>query len=67
MSSLTKHRTLTNGYCLHCSKIVWPSREAATLRVQEVKDTPGVQRPDLLNAYKCPDGPGWHIGHHPKR
>ena len=28
---------------------------------------PPGSRPDLLNAYQCPDRPGWHIGHYSKR
>jgi hypothetical protein len=66
MSSRTKHRKPTNGYCPHCSKIVWPTWESAKLRVEELKSTPGVRKPYLLDAYRCPVGSGWHIGHNYK-
>jgi hypothetical protein len=54
------------GYCFHCSKVVWPTWESARLRVEELKSTPGVRKPYLLDAYRCPVGAGWHIGHNYK-
>jgi hypothetical protein len=52
--------------CPHCSKVAWPTWELAKLRVEQLKATPGVRKPYLLDAYRCPVARGWHIGHNYK-
>jgi hypothetical protein len=66
MSPETKANKPTGGYCLHCSKVTWHTWESAKLRVEELKAIPGVRKPYLLDAYRCPKGSGWHIGHNYK-
>jgi hypothetical protein len=65
MSLDTTKRTQI-GYCFRCSKVGWPTWESAKLRVEQVKSDPRAKRPDLLDAYKCPVGLGWHVGHNYK-
>lgn len=50
-------------YCLECSKIVWPTIEDANKQVEHAKSDQATRRPDLLEAYPCPHGKGWHLGH----
>ena len=66
MSTKAKANKPTPGYCLHCSKVAWHTWESAKLRVEELKAIPGVRKPYLLDAYRCPKGAGWHIGHNYK-
>jgi hypothetical protein len=56
----------TPYWCADCSKIIWPEREEALEQVEIVKLWPATKRADLLNAYRCPHGRGWHIGHNYK-
>jgi len=35
-------------------------------QVNRLKEQPGERRPDLLDAYRCPNHEGWHIGHNYK-
>lgn len=53
-------------YCDDCRKVVWPTLESADSRVAALKEIPGAHKPYLLNAYRCPVGKGWHIGHNYK-
>jgi hypothetical protein len=60
-------RRSTPHWCAYCSKLIRPSREEAVRQVESVKSRPGVRKPELLDAYYCPQGRGWHIGHNYKR
>jgi hypothetical protein len=46
--------------CQHCGKQTYLSRKEAKRVAKTVH--PG----EDLNAYRCPHGEGWHIGHLPK-
>lgn len=50
-------------YCKPCSKITWSSKDEANAAVERAKANPECRKPYLLNAYQCPAGNGWHIGH----
>jgi hypothetical protein len=52
----------SSRYCIHCSKVAWQTWEDAKGMVERLKSTPGMRRSYLLDAYKCPAGPGWHVG-----
>ena len=54
------------GYCQHCDKLIWPTVEVAKERAESLKSQPGAHKPDLLDAYRCPAGSVWHIGHNYK-
>jgi hypothetical protein len=45
------------GYCEQCRKYTYISRAAARKRRKRGEATKS------LNAYPCPDGRGWHLGH----
>jgi hypothetical protein len=32
-------------------------------RVEKLKASSRANKPDTLDAYKCPSGLGWHVGH----
>jgi hypothetical protein len=49
--------------CTDCRKIAWPTFEAANAKVGEMKEHPSTRTPHLLEAYRCPSGKGWHVGH----
>jgi hypothetical protein len=52
------------GFCIPCDKFLWPTREKADQRIEELKAQPGVKKPYLLNSYRClQGGDGFHIGH----
>lgn len=48
------------GRCERCGKIAWPSRKAARHHVRNHH-----RRADPQQAYRCPYGLGWHLGHLP--
>jgi hypothetical protein len=50
-------------HCPHCSKIAWRTWELAMKRVEKLKASSRAKKPDTLDAYKCPVGLGWHVGH----
>ena len=56
----------TPYWCADCSKIIRTEREDALQQVEEMKLWTTMKRPDLLDAYRCPHGCGWHIGHNYK-
>ena len=53
-------------YCESCSKFAWPTFEKANERVESLKSQPGARKPELIDAYRCRAGAGWHIGHNYK-
>ena len=53
-------------YCEGCSKISWPTIETANETVERLKSQPGARKPELIDAYRCPLGTGWHVGHNYK-
>ena len=66
MKAPQKRPKSNNPSCSTVTRSPWPSRQAAKLTIRKVKETTGAQRPDTLDAYKCPAGAGWHIGHNAK-
>ena len=54
---------LASGYCKKCSKIAWASREKAEREVQRIKAKPNARKPHLIDAYPCPYGNAFHVGH----
>lgn len=52
--------------CARCGKLAWQSFELARQQLNHLKGQAGMRRPDLLDAYRCPAGNGWHIGHNYK-
>ena len=55
--------TPASGYCQKCSKIAWNSREKAEKEVQRIKARPDARKPHLIDAYPCPYGNAFHVGH----
>jgi hypothetical protein len=49
-------------WCPFCHKISWRSRELAENAVREMKADPAVEKPYMLNAYRCPKQLGFHVG-----
>jgi hypothetical protein len=60
LRAIAKRREL--GHCDQCSKLLWPTRDAADQRVEEVKTAGTDKKPYLLNSYRCPHEDGWHFG-----
>lgn len=54
------------NYCEACSKIAWSAAELAEREVQRLRAEPGVSRSELIDAYRCQHGIGWHVGHNYK-
>jgi hypothetical protein len=46
------------GQCGACKKRTYPNRRTAQATAKTI---PGRH----MNAYRCPDGTGWHLGHLP--
>lgn len=53
-------------YCKECKKIAHPTLEAAQEVIEIMKAESVSHAPYLLDAYRCPKGSGWHIGHNYK-
>jgi hypothetical protein len=51
------HDGTPTDYCESCRKYTYISRAAARKRRKRGDTTRS------LNAYRCPDGRGWHLGH----
>ena len=51
-------REFAAGSCGPCGKRAYPSRREARARAKQI---PGTH----MNAYRCPHGAGWHLGHLP--
>jgi hypothetical protein len=63
-----RHVVLRLGttFCKRCSKVAWLTSQGANEEVNRLKSLPGAHKPDLLDSYRCPHGPGWHVGHNYK-
>lgn len=56
------------GVCTRCGKYRWRSRKAAKACIRRMKGSGRFKGDNNkhLNAYECPDQPGWwHVGHIP--
>lgn len=55
------------SYCDRCRKVRHPTRAAARLAIRRLERSGRADEhpraDELLNVYRCPCGPGWHVGH----
>ena len=49
--------------CSACGKLSWRGLEAATRKVERLKEAGNIRKPYLFDVSQCPEGRGWHIGH----
>jgi hypothetical protein len=52
-------------FCTACDKFAFP-RKLVAEKLQELKTKPQIamqESSEILHAYACPHGNGWHIGH----
>jgi hypothetical protein len=50
-------------WCPFCRRVAWRYRDLAEDKVVEMKASPTVRKPYMLDTYECPRKLGFHVGH----
>lgn len=50
-------------WCPFCRKVTWRTKALAENEVIEMKASPTIRKPYLLDSYECPRKLGFHVGH----